>query len=373
MTENYTIEADAGAMMKAPEIEYKPARDFDRKLKIGMIGCGGITKQHLSGYKKGGYEVVAFADLDNERACERRDEFYPKAKVYDTHKELLNDRDVEIVDIATHPDVRAALIKDAIEAKKHVLSQKPFVLDLKTGEELTELADDAGVCLAVNQNGRWAPHVSYMREAINVGLVGDVTSISMTVAWDHNWVKGTAFDEMPHLVLYDFAIHWFDMVNCYMGDREAKRVFANVCHCSGQDAKPPLGATVNIEYEDALVTMHFDANTRFGARDTTLIVGTKGSLRSDGVSLGEQELSITMEQGTAAVELEGSWFPDGFDGTISELMSAVDHGRVARHSARDNLKSLAMAFAAMASAEKGVAVDVGDATCIEPSWLKYGD
>ena len=54
----------------------------------------------------------------------------------------------------------------AIDAGKHILSQKPFVVDLDVGEELVAQAEARGVKLAVNQNGRWAPHFSYMRQAV---------------------------------------------------------------------------------------------------------------------------------------------------------------------------------------------------------------
>ncbi len=50
-------------------------------------------------------------------------------------------RDIEVVDIATHPDVRAPIIKAALDAGKHVLSQKPFALDLASGERLVKLAE----------------------------------------------------------------------------------------------------------------------------------------------------------------------------------------------------------------------------------------
>ena len=52
------------------------------------------------------------------------------------------------------------MIETALAAGKHVLSQKPFVLDLDDGTRLADLADESGVVLAVNQNGRWAPHLS---------------------------------------------------------------------------------------------------------------------------------------------------------------------------------------------------------------------
>ena len=108
-----------------------------------------------------------------------------------------------------------------------MLSQKPFVLDLDVGQELVDLADKCGVKLAVNQNGRWSPHFSYMRAAVADGLLGELSGIHMSVHWDHTWTEGTEFEKVRHLILYDFAIHWFDMVNCLLADKTPKRVFAS--------------------------------------------------------------------------------------------------------------------------------------------------
>jgi predicted dehydrogenase len=58
-----------------------------------------------------------------------------------------------------------------------VLSQKPFVLDLDVGERLCERAAKRGVRLAINQNGRWAPHLACMREAVIAGLIGEVIGV----------------------------------------------------------------------------------------------------------------------------------------------------------------------------------------------------
>ena len=75
-------------------------------------------------------------------------------------KGLLRDPGIEVVDITTHPDVRVGLMRRALNAGKHVLSQKPFVEDLAVGQALVALAEAKGVKLAVNQNGRWAPHLA---------------------------------------------------------------------------------------------------------------------------------------------------------------------------------------------------------------------
>src|SRR3546814_12962768 len=101
-----------------------------------------------------------------------------------------------VVDIATLPAARVSLIERALDARKHVLSQKPFVLDLDVGEALVERADRNGVKLAVNQNGRWAPHFGYMREAVRAGAIGDVQSVHLGVHWDHTWTTGTPFADI---------------------------------------------------------------------------------------------------------------------------------------------------------------------------------
>src|SRR5690606_26326151 len=133
-----------------------------------------------------------------------------------------------------------AIIEAALQAGKHVLSQKPFVLDLDVGEHLADLADAHGLKLAVNQNGRWAPHFSYMRHAIDADIIGEIATVDFSLHWDHNWVKDTVFNTIHHLVLYDFAIHWFDMACVFFGGREATRVSAAVQESPSQQASPPL-------------------------------------------------------------------------------------------------------------------------------------
>ena len=92
------------------------------------------------------------------------------------------------------------MIRAALNAGKHVLSQKPFVLDLDVGLELVELAAKRDRYLVVNQNGRWAPHFSYARLVATGGLIGKIFGAHMSCHWDHRWVRGTPFEEVRHLV-----------------------------------------------------------------------------------------------------------------------------------------------------------------------------
>ena len=352
--------AQPAAPVPAPaaEVDYRPRDPKGYRPAIGLIGCGLISEQHLKAYRQAGYRVVALCDTVAERAEKRRRDFYPDAAVYGDWRELLDRHDIEVVDIATHPPARGPILAGAIDAGKHVLSQKPFVLDLDFGQELVARAERAGVRLAVNQNGRWAPHLSYIREAVRRGILGEVFAVHMSVHWDHHWICGTEFDEIPHAILYDFAIHWFDILTCFI-EAAPRAVYASFARSPAQRAKPPLLAQASVRYERAQASLAFDADVRVGQQDRTFVAGTQGTASSVGPDLIHQELTLTTAAGSVRPALEGAWFPDGFHGTMGELLCAIEEGREPSNGARQNLQSLALCFAAVASAERGAPVRPG--------------
>ena len=93
--------------------------------------------------------------------------------------------------------------------------------------------------------------------------------------------------------------------------------------------------------------------------DKPLVVGSKGAIRSEGPTTETQRVELTTAAGVARPRLKGTWFPDGFHGTMAELLCAISEKREPSHSARNNLTSLALCFAAVASAERGEPVKPG--------------
>ena len=350
----------SAAELRAPALPYEPPRPRRYSPKIALIGCGGISAFHLRAYRSMGLDIAMLCDRHSDRAAARAREFFPDAEATTDFRAVLRRGDIEVLDITTHPGDRAALIRAAIEAGKHVLSQKPFVLDLEVGARLAELADARGVRLAVNQNGRWAPHWSYLTQLLRRGTLGEIASIDFTVAWDHSWVAATPFNTLHHLVLYDFAVHWFDIGTVFLGGRRAHSVFAKVAHAPAQPIAPPALASVVADYGDAQVRWSFNAANRFAQCDRTLICGSKGTAESTGPSLSEQRVTFTTARGTASPELMGTWFESGFQGAMGELLRAIEQRREPSNSARNNLASLELAFAALASAERGEPVAPGE-------------
>jgi predicted dehydrogenase len=315
-----------------------------------MIGCGGISEYHLRAYRAAEYRVTALCDVDRQAAENRRQEFYPEAEVFTDYRDLLQNDEIEVIDVATHPEIRGPIIADCLKAGKHVLSQKPFVLDLDEGERLADLADASGRLLAVNQNGRWAPHLSYLREAVRAGMIGEVASVHCALHWDHSWVTGTAFEKVYHLILYDFAIHWFDFVATIASDVQPTRVYASTVRSPSQTILPALMGQAMIEFDTLQASLVFDGHTPHQPHDETVVTGTHGSLRSFGPDVNAQTVQWNCPLGSFRPTLTGRWFPDGFHGTMGELLCAIEEGREPTHSARNNLRSLEICFAALASA-----------------------
>lgn len=173
----------------------------------------------------------------------------------------------------------------------------------------------------------------------------------MVLNWDHTWTAGTPFEEIRHLMLYDFGIHWINAARSFFGKAEVQSVSATVSRFPGQSMKPPLLAETTFTFPEGIATLAFNGSSRFGARETCVIVGTKGTLRASGEICGANEIEIHTEEGRAVMHPEGSWFPDGFRGCMGELMCAIEEDREPENSAADNLKSLAVVLAAMEAAD----------------------
>jgi predicted dehydrogenase len=318
------------------------------------VGVGGIAFAHLDAYRTHGFEVAAILSRSEAKARKVADEFFPQAQVLTDYAALLARDDIDVVDLTPHPAERLPMIEAALRAGRHVLSQKPFVTDLDAGERLCMMAEEKGVHLAVNQNGRWAPHLAYMREAVRAGLVGEVAGIHASLHWDHRWIRGTAFEQVQDVVLFDFGVHWFDFVTSVMG-RLADRVQAQAVHPQFAGVAPPMAAAALLDFGSAQASLVFDAATPFGPMDLTYVAGSAGSLVSRGPDLGNQQVELHTAAGVARPVLTGSWFNDGFAGAMGALLHAIDTGTPPENSARGNLVSLANTFAALEAARTGVA------------------
>tara|TARA_B110000438_G_scaffold171210_1_gene163601 strand:+ start:643 stop:1734 length:1092 start_codon:yes stop_codon:yes gene_type:complete len=348
--DTYALKSSSSKVIKAPDFNYKPPITKSYNPYIAIVGTGGITSTHLAAYKKAKYKIEILYNRTLSKAKKLRDIYFPKAKITNNFNDILNNKKIEILDITLHPEEREEFIKKGILAGKHILSQKPFVNNLKVGKKLVKLAKKNNVKIAINQNGRWAPHFAYIREAVKSNLIGDVISCHTSIQWNHSWIKNTEFENNYDLILYDFGIHWFDFLTSILGNRIIN-VFASQNKAITQTVKPPLLSQCLVQLNQGQASLIFDGFTNFGTQDRTIITGTKGTIISVGPDLGKQKIEIYTKKGKSSPKLKGSWFNDGFHGTMGELLSSIEEKRNPLNNAEDNLLSLKLTFAALESSK----------------------
>jgi predicted dehydrogenase len=247
-------------------------------------------------------------------------------------------------------------MRRALGAGKHVLSQKPFALDLPTARELVEAADGNGVKLAVNQNGRWAPAWRIATLLLRQGAVGDIVAVTHLHDRQLPPLVGTPFDDLEHFLIYDYSIHWIDISRCWLDGKAVTAVRAIDYRTPNQPAgaRSPWAAWIAIDYADGANVMIRSAGDAKTKRPGCpfWIHGTEGTLRGS-VLLGSDFVELDRDGVFTRYLLEGAWFVDGFAGAMGELLSAIAEGREPYNTARHNLLSLRMTLAACRSAEEG--------------------
>jgi predicted dehydrogenase len=338
-------------------LDYRPSFPPGDRPGLGLVGCGDIARSwHLPAYAEYGVDVVGVYDPAPEATHGIRDRFPFVRRVYASLDELLADEEIEIVDVATRPDVRPELIRRALIAGKHVLAQKPLALDVPAAHRIVEEAVERGVAVAVNQNGRWSPPWRIATLLIDEGAIGDVIAVTHFLDRPLPPLVGTHFDELEHFVIYDYFVHWIDICRCWLDGKTVQAVRALDYRTPDQppEARSPWAAWVEIHYEDGASAFVRSVGEGRTERPSCpfWIHGTEGTIRGS-VLLGSDFVELERNGVSTRYALEGAWYPDGFAGALGELVSSIAENREPFNSARHNLLSLQMTLAACRSAEEG--------------------
>jgi predicted dehydrogenase len=341
-------------------LEHRPSFPVGYRPGIAIVGGGGVVRRgHLPAYEKYGCRVVGVHDSSADAANAFGLHVFP------TLDDLLAHPGVEIVDVATPPEGRSALIRRALAAGKHVLSQKPLAIDLHEARALADEADRLGLRLAVNQNARWAPSWRVATLLVQQGAGGDVFSVTHLLEKRFDFVLDSPrLDALPHFLLYDYCVHWIDISRCWLEGKEPVSVHALERRTPGQPAgsAAPWGGFVAIDYADGSTALiRSTGGSASAPRCRFWIHGTEATIRG-GILHGADFVELDRRGEVARFPLEGEWWPDGFGGAMAELVSAVAEDREPYNSARHNLLSLELTLAACRSAEgEGRPVSVGAA------------
>ena len=202
--------ASAGAAVLLSSLESFARERADKKLKVAVIGCGSVSNRYLPQLQSSNLiEVVSLCDIKYERAINQNNEYKVNAQTYKNIDEMLAGVPFDMMVTLTDMQVHGDLNKKALQAGKHVWSEKPMANTYAEGKALLDLARSKklrlwGAPAVVN-----SPQFAFMSKTIQEGKLGRISSAHGQ--YGHTGPTWSAFfyekggGSMPDLGVYNMA------------------------------------------------------------------------------------------------------------------------------------------------------------------------
>lgn len=195
------------------------------KINAAVIGAGFIGPAHIEALRRlGNVEVVALADADHGTA-ERKAAQLNVAKAYGDYRRVLADPSVQVVHVCTPNHLHFPMSRDALQAGKHVVCEKPLAMTAGEARELVKLAQETGLVNAIHHNLRYYPLAREARAMVEEGELGRIFAVhgSYLQDWlfyetDYNWRLEQEYSGESRAVA-DIGSHWLDLVEYITGCR----------------------------------------------------------------------------------------------------------------------------------------------------------
>lgn len=147
------------------------------KLRIGIVGCGGIANgKHMPALSRlNDVEMVAFCDIIKERAEKAAEQYgIPGAGVYEDYKEMLAKEKLDVVHVLTPNREHGQITVDALESGRHVMCEKPMAKTAADARKMLEAAKRTGKKLTIGYQNRFRNDSMYLKKACERGDLGEV-------------------------------------------------------------------------------------------------------------------------------------------------------------------------------------------------------
>jgi predicted dehydrogenase len=295
---------------------------------VVFLGAGGIVQNaHVPAYRRAGIPVAGCFDLDH-RASARAAELAGATAFSSLQEAVKADA---IFDLAVPARATTEILR-ALPNEAVVLIQKPLGETLAEARAIVSICREKRLEAAVNFQLRFSPNMLALRDAIGRGLVGDVVDVEVRVNTYTPWHLWPFLQRLPRHELLYHSIHYLDLIRSLLG--EPSSVYCRVArHPSLAEYGDVRSATIldyGAERRVCLSVFHTHPYGERHAMSEFKVEGTRGALvASMGVNLDyprgrPDTLELCLANGDwQAIPLEGSWFPDAFAGTMSNLQRYV--------------------------------------------------
>lgn len=327
-------------------------------LKVGLLGAGRIGRVHAVNIASHpGSQLVAVADVHMPSADELAQQF---GAAVSTNEDILADKNIDAVLIATSTDTHSELIEAATSAGKAVLCEKPVDLDLARARQCLAHTKSTSSPVMVGFNRRFDPSFSTLKASLDAGEIGRSELLAIT-----------SFDPAPPPVEYikvsgglfrDMAIHDFDIAQWIMGElpclvtaKASCLVDENIGKAGDVDT-----AVITLNYADGrMAVIRNSRRAAYGYDQRIELLGSEGLLQA------ENMLENTVRKSTQAGinSAKPTYFfleryMPAYSAEWSAFVDAMANGTTVPVSLDAGVDALAVADAAAESARTGLSVSL---------------
>lgn len=219
--------------------------DNVEQIRIGIIGHGFMGHEHETMLTQlDGYRLVGFSDLDPSQL----EDVKPGLKRYGSNEELIHDPEVQVVLIAANNNQHNKLVRQAAEAGKDIICEKPVAMSLAELDDMERVTREHGVKFTVHHQRRFDPDFRTAKEVYDEGSLGDVYTIKSSLyGFNGNMHDWHVYISEGGGMLYDWGVHLLDQILWMMPGAKITSVYADVRN------------VINFEVDDYFkIIMRFD-------------------------------------------------------------------------------------------------------------------
>jgi predicted dehydrogenase len=312
--------------------------------------------------------IVGLVDLDLATAQKLADEFgLTDVRCGTDLATVLVETRAELLFDVVVPPARMNVVRIGLEQGCHVLSEKPMASSLDQARRMIALAKKVGRVHAVVQNRRYIPGIRRLRAFVESGAIGELTGVHCDFFIGAHF--GGFREDMDNVLLLDMAIHTFDAAR-FVSAKVPEAVYCYETNPKGSWYRDDASAFAIFEMSDAVTFTYRGSWCAEGANTSWesqwRITGTKGAVLWDGVDAFEAH-RVAADEGFLREQAELSVADaaninetEGHASVIGAFLRAIETGEQPETVGEDNIKSLAMVFAAIESAKTGQRVTIGE-------------
>lgn len=336
------------------------------KFKVIAAGCGSMANTWVQyALSRKDTEIVGLVDIRAENAHSLAEKFGLKCGIYNNLVRAVSESGANLVFDITVPEAHREIALTAMKMGCDVLGEKPMASSMEEAREMVGTSKELGKNYSVMQNRRYLKNIRALRDLIKSDIIGQPGFVTADFFIGPHF--GGFRDIMESPLLLDMAIHTFDQARFITG-ADALSVYCHEFNPAGSWYRGNAAAVCIFEMSDGSVFNYRGSWCAEGAptswESEWRINGSKGTAIWDGRDVPYAEV-VDKEKETGflnhfkRIEAPVNWQGrEGHEGCLDEMFDALLEGRKAETDCSDNIKSMAMVFAALESAGTGKKVTI---------------